>query len=333
MTDAQGRRRVLVTGGQGYIGRHVVARFLAAGHTVVSLDRPGKLSRVRLEGETPVGMDLVTAGPALEALLREQSIGQVLHLAALTEVGESLRAPMRYYHQNLTGTLSLLAAMEAAGVRELVFASSAAVYGDPGDVVLRESSPLRPVNPYGASKLLTEQILDDLVDRGRLAAISLRLFNVMGTAQDAGLPEVEQSLGLIFPLLLTVSAERRAIRPEEYHRAGVLVRGYATPDGTVLRDYVHATDVAEAFLRASHAVAEGKAFGHYNIATGVSYSIDEVVAAVRAHTGQSLDLGWQPPQVGFPAILKADVTAAREQLGFTARLRTLAELLGGAPVA
>lgn len=316
---------VLVTGAQGYVGRHVVARLLADGLTVIGLDRPERVRAPALPGERVVPLDLGQRAE-LRRVFSEGSIRAVVHLASHTAVGESVRQPLRYYDDNLSGTLSLLAAMHGAGVRELVFASSAAVYGDPGDVRLAEESPFAPINPYGTTKVLIERMLADLTARGQLRAISLRLFNVAGLGDTAALRAAPQSLGLIFPLLAAVHREQRPISDEEYALVGVLARGFATPDRTVVRDYVHAADVADAFALALAALDDDEALGPYVVATGRSHSIDEVLAAMERATGRAFDVDWRAPPAGFPSILKADPGRAAERLGFRCRRPSLDDI-------
>lgn len=317
-------KTVLVTGARGYIGRHVAWKLTRTGHKVVGLDLPTRKTAAQFEGEMSVELDLKDR-PNVLRLFKENKIDAVVHLASLIEVGESIREPIWYYDENLSMSMSLLHAMEKTGVRRLAFACSAAVYGNRGDVVLREDLPTQPINPYGVTKTMLEQIFEDLTLRKKIDAVSLRLFNVAGLGSKSDrLDTAPVNTALIIPLLQRVAAEKRQITAAEGERVGVLSKGFPTPDGTVVRDYVHALDVANAFTLC---VEKSNVTGSYNIAAGKSVSILDVIQEVERQTNYKFEIEWREAPAGFPSILKADISKARSALGYTPEHSSLENLV------
>ena len=302
-----GSGKYLVTGGAGYVGSVVAERLLAAGHTVTVLD---DLSTGFREA-VPAGAELVEGRIQQAARWLDASYDGVLHFAAHSQVGESVRHPERYWRNNVGGTIELLAAMRDSGVRDLVFSSTAAVYGEPEETPLTETAATAPTNPYGASKLAVDQMISAECQAHGLAAVSLRYFNVAG----AHFPPRSRPLGEqhdpethLIPLVLQAAAG---------HRDAISVYGddYPTPDGTCVRDYIHVTDLAEAHLLALREATAGR---HLvcNLGNGTGFSVREVVETVREVTGRPVPEALGDRREGDPAVLVASSERARERLGW-----------------
>jgi UDP-glucose 4-epimerase len=298
--------RVLVAGGAGYIGSVVTAALLADGHEVTVLD---DLSTGHADA-VPPGARLVEAslhdsGPVLADVAPEA----VLHFAAKSLVGASQQQPGEYWHVNVGGSLALLEAMRAAGCRRIVFSSTAATYGEPDSVPIREDAPTRPTNTYGASKLAVDHMLTSYAVAHGFAAVSLRYFNVAGAAH--GLGERHATETHIIPLALQVAAGQR-------DSLTVYGDDYPTPDGTCVRDYIHVGDLADAHLLALPAPAEGE-HRIYNLGNGTGFSVQQVLDAVREVTGHPLPVSVGPRRAGDPAQLVASSDRIRADLGWAPR--------------
>lgn len=313
---------ILVTGGTGYIGSHVVSLLQARGDRVVVVDDlvTGVAERI---GEAPLHeLDLAAAdaAPRLERIMAEHGVERVVHFAARKQVGESMARPLWYHEQNTGGMLALLRAMRRAGVEQLVFSSSAAVYGmGRGSGRIGESDPTVPVNPYGETKLAGERIVSGMIEAGQLRATSLRYFNVAGCGEDRLADRV--ALNLI-PMVI-----ERLLRDEAPRVFG---DDYPTPDGSCIRDYVHVSDLAEAHLVALDRLAAGEPLSRaYNVGTGRGSSVLEVVQAVREASGRDIAPVVVERRPGDPPELVGDVELIRRELGWTARLG-LAEMASSA---
>lgn len=326
-----GKQWILVTGGAGFIGSHVVVELLAAGFGVVVLDNfenshPETVGRVNSIG---VGTAVFVAGDVrdrrgLTAILRDHKVAAVIHLAGKKAVGESVSDPLLYYDANLNGALSLLASMEDTGVGRLVFSSSATVYGLPESVVITEDAPTGPTNPYGQTKLMIERFIDDLaVASPHTRAISLRYFNPVG-AHSSGLIG-ESPTGMpnnLFPFIAQVAAgDRPAVR--------VFGNDYPTPDGTGLRDYVHVVDLARGHVAAltsllGDGVAEG-AHMRINLGTGLGHTVLEAIAAFSTACGFEIPFEIASRRPGDVAALVADPSKAASLLDWRAE-RSLADM-------
>lgn len=313
--------RVLVTGGAGYVGSVSVERLVAAGHTVTVLDTlvTGHRSSV------PDGVTFVDGSLGDQALvtrvLRDQGIEAVLHCAARSLVGESMRDPALYYRENVVGGIAFLDQLRAAGVDRIVLSSTAAVYGTPESVPIRETDPMRPVNPYGASKLAFEGAMRWYGVYG-LRSIALRYFNVAGASERSG--EDHDPETHLIPNLL------RAVRTGE----AVTLFGddYPTPDGTPIRDYIHVLDLADAHLAALEWTGRQPAgtAEACNLGSGGGYSVHEVVAAAERVTGRAVPRVIGPRREGDPPVLVAAIDRAREVLGWTPVRGSLDEMIGSA---
>ena len=304
---------VLVTGAAGYIGSVVAERLLARGHAVAAFDNLSRGHRAAV----PARADFLEGDLRDRARLAEVVSGvhpdAVIHLAAEALVGESVTRPATFFEVNVTAGLNLLDAMRAAGVRRLVFSSTAAVYGEPEEMPIREDAPLRPVNPYGASKLAFEQALPWYAAAYGLRHVSLRYFNACGATAERGEHHVPETH--LIAILLEVAL---GLRP----RIRIFGGDYGTPDGTCVRDYVHVGDIADAHLLALDRIdaLDSRAF---NLGNGVGFSNREVVEAARRVTGREIPAVAAPRRAGDPARLVASAARARDVLGWSPRYPTL----------
>jgi UDP-glucose 4-epimerase len=311
---------ILVTGGAGYIGSHTVVELTAAGQDLVIFDNLSNSSAkvfdrlTEITGKCPrfVEGDIRDAG-ALEALFDEYPIESVIHFAGLKAVGESVEQPMRYYDNNVAGSLCLFEAMAAAGVKSLVFSSSATVYGDPQSVPIRENFPLSATNPYGRSKLHIEEMLRDMAKSDPEWRIGLlRYFNPVGAHASGLIGEDPQGIpNNLMPYVTQVAVGRR---PE----LGIFGADYPTPDGTGVRDYIHVVDLARGHLAALEALRKEAGVLTVNLGTGQGYSVLEVVAAFEKASGRPVPYRIAPRRPGDIAACYADPAFAREQLGWQA---------------
>jgi UDP-glucose 4-epimerase len=314
--------KVLVTGGAGYIGSVTVEALLAAGHAPIVLDDCSTGHAEAVPAGVPHLRQNYTDEAATTAALRDHGIDAILHCAARSLVGESMRDPSRYYRQNVAGGIALLEAARTAGVRRVVFSSTAAVYGVPEATPIPEDAPLRPINPYGETKRTFEGALEWYGRAYGLAGVSLRYFNAAG-ATDAYGEAHDPETHLIPNILGAVE------RNEELTLYG---DDYPTPDGTPIRDYIHVVDLADAHIRALESTARVGAPGFLacNLGSGSGFSVLEVVAAAEAVVGHPIRTRIGPRREGDPPILVALPDRARERLGWTPRNGTLAEMIGSA---
>ena len=312
--------KILVTGGMGYIGSHTVVELLGAGHDVVVLDNLSnaknsvydRVCRIAGRPFTFVEAD-VRDRAAMEATFAAHAFDAVIHFAGLKAVGESVEQPLRYYDNNLTGSLVLFETMAKFAVKSLVFSSSATVYGDPHAVPIYEDFPLSATNPYGRSKLMTEDILRDLQRADPAWRIALlRYFNPVG-AHDSGLIGEEPN-GIpnnLLPYIAQVADGRREF-------LSVYGGDYPTPDGTGLRDYIHVVDLALGHLKTLSKLATGSGVFVYNLGTGRGNSVLEMVRAFEAASGQPVPYRIVARRAGDIAACYADAGLAERELGWKA---------------
>lgn len=300
---------ILVTGGAGYIGSHVCKALASHGYLpVVYDDLSGGYRQSVRWGPLVVG-DLLD-GTQLDAAFRKHRPQAVIHLAGNIAAGESVRDPAKYYGNNLVGSLTLMEVMRARGLNALVFSSSAAVYGDAEVMPIRESAPIRPSNPYGHTKAMTEQFLRDYVAYG-LRSVSLRYFNAAGADPDGELGEMHEPETHLIPLVLEAAGGLRS-------QIDVYGCEHPTPDGTCIRDYIHVSDLAEAHVLALRRLSEGGGEGAeaYNLGNGRGFSVREVIEAAERVTGRRVPRRECPSRPGDPPRLIADATLASEVLGW-----------------
>ena len=300
-----GLMRTVVTGGAGYIGSVVAKQLLAAGHAAAVPSGAAHADVSLLDGD------------ALAAPL--EGVDAVLHFAALARVAESVEHPERYWRNNVAGTLNLLDAMRAAGIRRLVFSSTCATYGEPETVPIPEDEPTAPVNAYGASKLAVDLMIRDECRAHGLAAASLRYFNVAGASGELG--EDHEPETHLIPLILHAAAGAR-------ERISVFGTDYPTRDGTAVRDYIHIEDLGEAHLLALDRLVAGE-HRVYNLGTGDGYTVREVIEAARRVTGREIPVRDEGRRAGDPPELVAANARARAELGWEPR-RGLDEMIGDA---
>lgn len=292
--------RIFITGGAGYIGSHVVKELGAAGHEVLTFDNFSTGHRwAVLQGNLIVG-DLCDK-ELLKRTLEEFAPDAVLHFAASIEVEESVRSPLKYYRNNTANALGLLEVLQELGIRQFLFSSTAAVYGIPDVVPVREDDPLRPINPYGASKMMTERLLADVAQaHPSFRYISLRYFNVAGADPGGRLGQVYRN-----PTHLITRALKTA--KGEFQRLQIFGNDYPTPDGTCIRDYIHVEDLAAAHLAALDHLLGGGASDVFNCGYGHGYSVREVVDVAKRVTGVDFVVDEAPRRDGDPPALVADV--------------------------
>jgi UDP-glucose 4-epimerase len=311
--------RVLVTGGAGYIGSVTARLLLDRGHEIEILDDLSTGHRNALPGGTVWHHGRLQDRHLLDRVFA-RSFDAVLHFAAYSLVAESMAAPLNYYRNNVGGTLNLIERVAAGGARRFVFSSSAAVYGEPAVMPIREDAPLQPVNTYGRTKLAMEWALADAARTAGFAAVALRYFNAAGAEGDLG--EDHRPESHLVPRLL-----RSLLDPAE--EFAVFGDDYPTPDGTCIRDYVHVSDLAEAHLLAL-VWAEEPGFTALNLGTERGHSVREIVAAAARITGQPLSPPVRGRRTGDPARLVASSELAQRLLGWQARRSDLESLLADA---
>lgn len=302
-------RNVLVCGGAGYIGAHVARSLHEAGHAVTVFDNLSTGHREAVQWGALVEGD-IRDRDALERLFSHGRFDAVMHFCARSLVGESISEPYGYYENNVSGTLCLLDAMRRARVERLVFSSTAAVFGTPRQPLIDESHPTQPINPYGASKLMIERVLQDAAAAYGLRSVSLRYFNAAGATPSGEIGESHEPETHLIP-----NALRAAAGPGEPLR--LFGNDYPTADGTCVRDYIHVDDLASAHLLAL-AYMDGNPSAHcFNLGNGTGFSVLQIVDAVIRVTGRDLPREWAPRRPGDPASLVASSELVRSVLGWT----------------
>ncbi len=308
---------VLVTGGAGFVGSHTCKALAKAGYIPVVYDdlSNGVQDAVRWG---PLEIGALEDEARLAAVVAQHKPIAVMHFAAFIEAGESVREPERFYRNNVGGTLALLRVMREAGVDKLVFSSTAAVYGNPEVTPIPESHPLRPVNPYGRSKLMVEEILADVASAHSFRYAALRYFNAAGADPEGDLGENHRPETHLIPLALQTAFGKRV-------ELRIFGTNYDTPDGTCIRDYIHVVDLAEAHVLAVRRLHTGGESLIANLGIGRGFSVREVIDAVQAVTGLPITAVPAPRRPGDPAVLVADASAARRELGWRPRHQDLFE--------
>jgi UDP-glucose 4-epimerase len=300
--------KILVVGGAGYIGSHMVLMLGDEGHQVVALDDLSSGHR----GAVPAGRLVegsIQNSALLDHLLEDQKFDGVMHFASFIQVGESVQQPAKYYRNNVINTLNLLDAMVRHGVKNFIFSSTAAIFGQPEYLPIDEAHPKQPINPYGRSKWMVEQVLQDYDKAYGLKSVCLRYFNAAGADPEARIGERHHPETHLIPLLLQVASGRR-------ESAQIFGRDYDTPDGTCIRDYIHIVDLCAAHSAALADLGGGGASAAYNLGNGNGFSVREVVDTVRQVTGAPMPVVDAPRRPGDPARLVADSALARSKLGW-----------------
>ncbi|MGA0709856.1 MAG: UDP-glucose 4-epimerase GalE [Ilumatobacteraceae bacterium] len=299
----------LVTGGAGYIGSHTVRLLTSQGRDVVVLDTLELGDRSRIPGVAFVEADIADAR-AIERACRKYGVQDVIHFAAYKAVGESMEQPLRYYNNNVAGSIALVHALLANGVERIVFSSSAAVYGNPDHVPVNEDAPLKPESVYAETKVHVERFLSSCNTIG-LRSVSLRYFNAAGASADASIGENwDMSQNLIPLVMKAVLGASGPLR--------VFGNDYPTPDGTCLRDYIHVEDLAQAHIKALDYLATGGTSMACNVGTGQASSVLDVIRMAEEVSGRSVPHVISPRRAGDPTTVFADPTLVRAVLGWRA---------------
>jgi len=300
--------KILVVGGAGYIGSHMVKMLLDQGHAVVTFDNLSSGFRDAVLGGDFVKGDLADRA-RVDEVFAVHKPDAVMHFASHIQVGESMRHPDKYYQNNVTNTLNLLDAMVKHNVEYFIFSSTAAIFGEPDYVPIDHSHPKNPVNPYGRTKWMVEQILNDYDEAYGLKSVCLRYFNAAGAHPQGLLGERHDPETHLIPLVLqAISGRRESIT--------VYGRDYETPDGTCMRDYVHVMDLCSAHLLALQRLMATGLSRRYNLGNGSGYTVQEVIDAAERVTGCLVRVEEGPRRAGDPAMLVADSLLAREELGW-----------------
>ena len=306
---------VLLTGGAGYIGSHIVRAVKAVGHTPIVFDSLVKGHRAAVADQAELIAGDICDTPALAEALASRDIDLVIHLAALIEVGESLTRPDLYFRVNTAGGLSLLEAMRQAGVKKLVFSSTAAVYGQPDRVPITEDARTEPINAYGASKRAVEFMMAGYAKAFGLGAVALRYFNVAGADPSAQIGEDHHPETHLIPCVLRAALGGKS-------SLKIYGDDYDTPDGTCVRDYIHVCDLAAAHVLAAGAIQPGK-LEVFNLGNGEGFSVRAVIDACREVTGCNIPAEVGPRRPGDPPRLIASAARAAKQLGWRPRFPQL----------
>ncbi len=313
---------ILVTGGAGYIGSHAVLALKAKGYDVVILDNlvygHREIVENHLKAELIVGDTRDRA--LLDQLFQTRPISAVMHFAAYAYVGESVSNPAKYYHNNVVGTLTLLEAMQKAGINQFVFSSTCATYGIPTSVPISETHPQQPINPYGASKLMVERILQDFDTAYQLKSVIFRYFNAAGADPQGRTGEDHQPETHLIPLiLLTALGKRKAIK--------IFGTDYPTRDGTCIRDYIHVTDLAQAHVLGLEYLLNGGSSEVFNLGNGNGFTVREMIATAKAVTQQDFTVEETARRPGDPAMLVGSSEKARQILNWQPEYADLEQII------
>lgn len=309
---------ILVVGGAGYIGSHMVKRLIEENYQVIVLDNlsTGCRQLVRhcrfIEGRLGDSM-------LLDSVFEQYAIDAVMHFAAFSIVGESVQHPLKYFRNNISETVALVKAMVRHDVRRFIFSSSAAVYGEPRQLPIAEDHPCHPRNPYGDTKLSVEQLLGHCDSAYGVKSVCLRYFNAAGADPSGTIGEMHSPETHLIPIILQCALSGRAVR--------VFGTDYPTSDGTCIRDYVHVCDIAQAHLLALEALMSGCPSTVYNLGSSVGYSVKEVIEAAQSIVGRPIDVITEARRPGDPGILVADAAKIKRELGWRPQYEDLARVI------
>lgn len=312
--------KILVCGGAGYIGSHTVYELIEQGHQVVVADNlcKGHKSAVHKDAKLYVG-DLRDAD-FMDKVFSENKIDAVIDFAAFSLVGESCSEPLKYFDNNVYGTIRLLEAMNRAGVKKIVFSSTAATYGEPENIPILESDRTFPTNPYGETKLTVEKILKWSDKAYGIKYVALRYFNAAGAHISGEIGEDHSPESHLIPIILQVALGQR-------EKIAMFGDDYPTPDGTCVRDYIHVTDLADAHIKAIEKLFRDETSSIYNLGNGKGFSVKEVVEETRKVTGKEIKAVIEGRRPGDPSTLIATSEKAMKELGWTPRFNTLTQII------
>lgn len=316
------RMKILVVGGAGYIGSHMVHLLTKSGYEVVVLDDFSSGYPSAVSAATVVAGS-TSCSALLADLFKEHDFSAVMHFASSIQVSESILKPDLYYVNNLSNTITLLNAMLSANVRRFIFSSTAAIYGDPIHTPIDESHPKSPVNPYGRTKWMAEQVLHDYDAAYGFKYISLRYFNAAGANFSMGLGERHEPETHLIPLILQAASGRR-------ESISVYGTDYPTKDGTCVRDYIHVQDLCSAHLLALEKILTGANSNHYNLGNGAGFTVQEVIDCAKAVTSRNIATEYLGRRIGDPAILVADSSRVKADLGWQPERANLNEIISDA---
>ncbi|TVY10807.1 UDP-glucose 4-epimerase GalE [Paenibacillus cremeus] len=313
---------ILVTGGAGYIGSHTVAELLARGEDVIVVDNLQQGHREALLGGKLYVGDLRDMD-FLDGVFRENQVDAVIHFAANSLVGESMQNPGKYYHNNVYGTLCLLEKMNEHGVKNIVFSSTAATYGEPEQVPILETDRTLPTNTYGETKLAMEKMMHWFDTAHGIKYVSLRYFNAAGAHEGGAIGEDHAPETHLVPIILQVALGQRP-------HISIFGDDYATPDGTCIRDYIHVSDLADAHILAVEKLRAGGASSIYNLGNGKGFSVKEVIEIARQVTGHPIPAVVEARRAGDPATLVASSERIRAELGWNPKRDSLEQIIASA---
>lgn len=311
---------ILVLGGAGYIGSHMVDRLLAANREVVVVDNLLTGHRASVPAEVPFYEVDIRDKAALDDVFTKENIDQVVHFAASSIVPESMADPLKYFDNNTFGMIALLEVMLKHDVKQIVFSSTAATYGTPEESPIKETTPQNPINPYGESKLQMEHIMKWADQAYGLKWVALRYFNVAGAKPDGSIGEDHPVETHLVPIILETALGLR-------DKIMMFGDDYNTPDGFNVRDYVHVQDLADAHILALDYLAQGHESNQFNLGSATGFSVKEMVEAARVATGQAIPAEVAPRRAGDPDSLVASSTKAREVLGWAPQFDDVKEII------
>ncbi len=310
MMDASART-ILVTGGAGYIGTHAVKALEDKGFQVIILDNLvyGHREPVETHLAAKIVVGDISDRELLSNLFSTTKIDAVMHFAAYAYVGESVSDPAKYYQNNVVGTIALLDTMRQHGIKNFIFSSTCATYGNPQQIPIDENHPQHPINPYGAGKFMVERVLQDYDAAYGMKSVIFRYFNAAGADPDGRFGEDHNPETHLIPLILQAAAGKRAA-------ISVFGTDYETPDGTCIRDYIHVTDLAQAHVLGLEYLLAHQVSQIFNLGNGNGFSVNEVIDMAKTVTGKEITVETCPRRAGDPAILIGASAKAREMLGW-----------------
>jgi UDP-glucose 4-epimerase len=311
--------RILVTGGAGYIGSHAVRALCEIGHEVSVVDDLSHGHLEAIDERADFYQESVSQLVQMLKILKKKEIEAIMHFAGDIEVAESVSNPIKYYHNNVGGGISLITAAREVGLKKFIFSSTAAVYGSPDDIPILESAPVCPVNPYGRSKLMVEQILGDAARAYGLGYVAFRYFNVAGASTDARLGELHWPETHLIPRILLSALSQRPT-------AMIFGTDYPTPDGTCVRDFVHVLDLVDAHILALNWIEPGMS-RVFNLGSETGFSVREVIETCERITQREIPIEVKPRRPGDPPILIASRAKAVQELGWKPRYDNLAVMI------
>lgn len=312
--------KVLVVGGAGYIGSHCVKKIIEAGHQPVVLDNLVYGHRAAVDSQVPFYEGDLGDEERVMEVLKKEAVEIVMHFAAFAYVGESVENPLKYYLNNVAATIHLLHAMKRTEVNKFVFSSTCATFGEVDSLPISESTPQKPINPYGQTKLDIENLLKALAQAEDFRFAVFRYFNAAGAAPDGSIGEDQDPESHLIPLAIEAAMGKRKVLK-------VFGTDYDTPDGTCLRDYIHVDDLSTAHIAAFDKLLQPNAQLFYNLGVGKPYSVKEVIEAVENVSGRKVPLEYGDRRPGDPPALYADSTLAQKELGWQVQFKTLESIV------